>query len=232
MLNASQLIVKIVAENSEIAFINLFRPRMSPPIQNEGGLSLAELDLIENALRLRSSISLPFWDCLLLRMSNSPADAPVLLKTAQRHNPQSVSSEKLSRRDVRQDVLDSKISKLGAGTVLAVSSRIECHNGKVMHLPLLDFHCGASSKNDLLVRSLVQNLNLHGYIAHSGRSYHFYGSHLVDDQNLMMILARALLFAPIIDRAWIAHQLIEGACGLRISPGKEYSHGPIVIDQT
>jgi hypothetical protein len=45
------------------------------------------------------------------------------------------------------------------------------------------------------------------------------------------MLARALLLAPIIDRAWVAHQLIERACGLRISPGKTYAQPPIVIDQ-
>jgi hypothetical protein len=48
---------------------------------------------------------------------------------------------------------------------------------------------------------------------------------------LLTMLAKALLFAPIIDRAWVAHQMIERACGLRISPGKTYSQGPIVVDE-
>jgi hypothetical protein len=85
--------------------------------------------------------------------------------------------------------------------------------------------------NDQRVKAVARSLGLHGYIAHSGKSYHFYGSDLMEGDHLMRMLAKALLFAPIVDRAWVAHQLVEKACGLRISPGKTYTQSPVVIDQ-
>ena len=97
---------------------------------------------------------------------------------------------------------------------------------KVMHLPMLDFHCRASSDNDALVVAVLKELGLQGYVAKSGRSYHYYGRRLMSEQDLITMLGRALLYSPIIDRAWIAHQLLERSCGLRISPGKDYKNCP------
>ena len=182
-------------------------------------------------LHLRSSTSLPFWEGLLQLVSNSSVETPTLLQKVRRHNSQTPTLEKLSRRYVRNDVLIEKIKELKTGEVLAISSRVECIRPiQFMHLPMLDFHCKTSSSNDRLVRAVVLSLNLHGYIAHSGQSYHFYGSKLVDTQNLQAILSNALLVSPIVDRAWLAHQMIEGACGLRISPGKSYSACPTIVD--
>jgi hypothetical protein len=95
-----------------------------------------------------------------------------------------------------------------------------------VHLPMLDFHCAESPESDPLVRAVLRELRLNGYIAKSGRSYHFYAADLVDEPTLINILGRSLLFSPIVDRAWIAHQELERACGLRISPGKHYQQCP------
>jgi hypothetical protein len=45
----------------------------------------------------------------------------------------------------------------------------------------------------------------------------YYGDAMLDDRGLTRFLARCLLFAPVIDRAWVGHQLLESACALRIS---------------
>lgn len=42
-------------------------------------------------------------------------------------------------------------------------------------------------------------------------------------------LGTALLLAPIVDRAYIAHQLIEGRCALRLTPGGGKSQVPTVV---
>jgi hypothetical protein len=115
--------------------------------------------------------------------------------------------------------------------MLAASSRVECAGKEDMHIPMLDFHCDVSAANDRRVRFITIALGLHGYIVHSGRSYHVYGSKLIATEELVTLLSSALLFSPIIDRAWIAHQIIERACGLRISPGKTYPHPPLVVDE-
>jgi hypothetical protein len=141
------------------------------------------------------------------------------------------SIQRLPRESVRADVLDTLMSDLTPGEVLAISSLTECGDKRILHVPMLDFHCQISSMNDIRVKTIAQNLDLHGYIVHSGQSYHFYGSNLLDTDHLIKLLAKALLFAPFVDRAWVAHQLIERACGLRISPGKSYLRSPVVVDQ-
>jgi hypothetical protein len=227
----ANLIIQLVEQHIDIEAINLFRPKLSPPIQDNPALSENERQLVIDALGLRGDTAFPFWDCLLQIIANSSSEAAQLLVLAQRHNPQSHSMQTLPREHVKSHVFEALMSNLAEGEMLAVSSRTECSGGKVMHVPMLDFHCKISSINDRRVKTIAQRLDLHGYIVHSGQSYHFYGCDLLDSDSLMAMLAQALLFTPFVDRAWVAHQLIEKACGLRISPGKTYLRPPIVVDQ-
>lgn len=224
-------VLKIVERNSEITAIHVFVPALSPPIQEDSRLTTSERRLIQAALGLRERTKLPFWDCLLQEISNSDADTPNLLSRAMHHNSQLNTIERLERTQLSEGKLRSRIAAVSPPQMLALSSRVDCIDGVERHIPLIDFHCGVSVGNDGLVRKVVKSLGLRGYLAHSGQSYHFLGGHIVDQPAMIGILAGALLFAPIVDRAWIAHQILEGACGLRISPGKAYAECPLVFDE-
>jgi hypothetical protein len=52
---------------------------------------------------------------------------------------------------------------------------------------------------------------------------------MYDYHELIDFLARALMYSPIIDRAYIAHQLLEKRCSLRISGKENKSSLPKVI---
>ena len=52
---------------------------------------------------------------------------------------------------------------------------------------------------------------------------HFIGTKLIADSELTTFLGKLLMYNPIIDKSWIAHQLIEKYCALRIS----YKNGVI-----
>jgi hypothetical protein len=227
----TQLLVQLVEQHTDISAIRLFRPRLSPPIQEAPGLSAAESQLVGEALDLRSATGFPFWDCLLQRIAIKAVQADTLLHMAQRHNSQSPSIEAIQRNDVTISTFESVMGRLEPGQMLAASSRVERAGKEDMHIPMLDFHCSVSAENDQRVRFIAIALGLHGYIVHSGQSYHFYGSGLIATEELVTLLSSALLFSPIIDRAWIAHQIIERACGLRISSGKTYPHPPLVVDE-
>ena len=226
---APELIVDILRRQPSISAIHIFYPTLSAPIQQMPGLTADELDIISQSLELRSQTDFPFWDCLFQVAAQSVAHMPNLLRTAKRHNAQSATLDRVARSDVLSAALDLKIQKLEAGEVLAISSKVECA-GNLLHLPMLDFHCKRTLANDARVKQILSLLDLKGYILSSGQSYHFYGIELVDTDTLITMLARALLFVPMIDRAWIAHQLIERACGLRISSGKSYIMPPTVVD--
>lgn len=224
-------VLKIVDRNPEIMAIHLFTPAMSLPIQADSRLTTSEQDLVQAALDLRQNTKLPFWDCLLQKISNSDVDTPTLFSRAIHHNSQRETIERVERAQLSEERLRSGIAAVPPTQMLALSSRVSCIGDVERHIPLIDFHCNVSAANDKRVREVVKSLGLRGYIAHSGQSYHFLGVHVVDHTAMLTILARALLFAPIVDRAWIAHQILEEACGLRLSPGKTYTECPIVIDE-
>jgi len=228
-LEAPRFVALLVKRFPNIKAITLFRPPSSLPIQEDPAIDGSERALIERALAIRSDLALPFWDSLLLYVSTHSAKSQHLLKRATLHNPQHLDALQIHRDDCTESRLLKIIEALPSGRMLAISSRMQTKQNVSLHLPMLDFHCPISPENDALVKSVMTEIGLEGYIARSGRSYHFYGNTLVDEESLITILGKALLFSPIVDRAWIAHQLLERACGLRISPGKDYQNCPVIV---
>jgi hypothetical protein len=113
---------------------------------------------------------------------------------------------------------------------LELTSEVICDSGATEHIPLLDFHCPISSSNRNLVAEVAKRLLPGGaIILESGDSYHVYGRKTVSSAALTCLLAKSLLFSPIVDRAYIAHQLIEGRCALRISAGGQKRLVPTVV---
>jgi hypothetical protein len=96
---------------------------------------------------------------------------------------------------------------------------------------MLDFSQAAAARALQLVKGVVETIGLTGYILESGRSYHFYGEQLLDDSQWLRFLAESLLFGPVVDRRWVAHQLIESASALRISAGPNGAPIPRVVDR-
>jgi hypothetical protein len=95
---------------------------------------------------------------------------------------------------------------------------------------MLDFRIRPSIENEQLAIDILHRLKRGGTLLNSGNSYHFYGNRLLrGDQELVKFLGRASLFSPFVDQRWIAHQLIEGACALRVSPGKSFKSPPKVV---
>lgn len=189
----------------------------------EGALNL----VLERAAQLRESSTLPFWDAVNVSCFDQGRVVKPLLEEALFHNHNGESWEipikSLSTNWIRQ------VTSRSADRMVAVSSKIEIESGKHLHTPMLDFHCPASDQNLQLVLAALESLKVgKGMVVASGKSYHFYGGSLISRDDLGRFLARALLLAPIIDRAWIAHQLYEGACALRVSPRPE-SGEPKVI---
>jgi hypothetical protein len=111
---------------------------------------------------------------------------------------------------------------LEVGEILAISSRMLSVSGEEAHLPMLDFRVAISEENEELVCEQLRAMKLQGWLLESGRSYHFLGRSVLDGRAcLSKFLGQALLFAPLVDGRWVAHQLIEGACALRISSGND-----------
>ena len=57
----------------------------------------------------------------------------------------------------------------------------------------------------------------HGFLLNSGKSYHFIGTSMVAESALYGLMGRLIMFNPIVDKSWVAHQLVEGYCALRVT---------------
>ena len=199
--DAPRFIEFLIQGKPEIRAVKLFQAPISKPIQGEPWISDRDQALISEGLALRESLKLPFWDSLFLHPSNHAVEAEALLKRATVHNLQDLKSCAVPRINCTETYLRSLVDTLAPGHILAMSSKVVLNDERVRHIPMLDFHCPASTANDALVKGIITQLGVHGYVSRSGRSYHFYGCGLVDESTLISFLATSLLFSPIVDRA-------------------------------
>lgn len=221
---------ELVRSMPAIAAVRVFKYQPPPAAQLRIERSEVENFLFEKALELRRELQLPFWDSLLLSCFSCTEVPQSILDAAQLHI-----SHRSSETEVeRGSVLDGTLYKLAADrerdSSLALVSEVRTINGKNEHIPLLDFHIPHSEVNQKIVTSILHRLLPSGFILlRSGRSYHAWGTKTITLDDYPTFLARAMLYSPIIDRAYLAHQLIESRSALRISEGYPEKPIPSVI---
>lgn len=220
-MNTLDVLATIGEKNKEIEnfSFHLFPPqRLVQEKVLEWGIT--EQNHFDMAMKVRSEINLPFWDAIMVTAFNNPNYSQRILKAALHHNhPQSVFFIKLKEI---QSLLHNCNEKI------AVCSSVLMKNKHIKHIPMLDFHIPISDTNLKIVIDVCKFLNLGaGYILNSGESYHFISLSVVSWNKLYSILSRALRFCPILDGAWISHQLEEKSCSLRID--KKNGVEPIVV---
>jgi hypothetical protein len=193
-----------------------FIARPPPPIQESVPPDEARNKLISDALTLRADLGIPFIDAVMLTMLSSGPDS-VLLEALGRHF-----AYLPSIRTVETDPLlplRDIVSSAPPDSMAVVTSAVDLRDGITKHIPMLDFRFAATNKNEQLVTATLRALGvLPGYLLSSGNSFHYYGARLLSADQLRAFLARALIYGPVVDKAWASHQLIEGYCALRISP--------------
>lgn len=224
-----ELVVTLLQRNQGVAAISLFCPPPVPTLQQRIGTSILAQGVIDAATDLRHRTHLPFWDAVNVSSFGRAEVAVELLREALFHNRHESPRRRVPVPGLTASSLAGLCRASGDG-VTVLSSEIEMDDGSRRHLPMLDFHSPASEANLSLVSAAARALHSSGFILKSGKSYHFYGASLLNCEQNTDHLARALLLAPIVDRAWVAHQLLERACGLRISV-REERHIPVVVAQ-
>ena len=217
-LRTVELISELLRIHPEVQSLSLFEPEAVPLAQARLAGDDASNGIVHQGLGISEAYDAPFWDAVLLSCFGRGRAALPVLREAQFHNSG-------PRRELRVDAVSWQapqwtqlLSEVAPGRMLVFRSRVLVHGGESRHIPMLDFHCPATPENEELAALVAGLLDVGGgFLLESGDSYHFYGNALLDDAGLVGFLGRSLLLAPIIDRAWIAHQLIEHACGLRVS---------------
>lgn len=214
----AEILTLLVSENKTISAIFAFSYRHPALLQQRLALTADENTIIAKATALRSSSGLPFWETLMLSCFDEPHDFTRLLQEATFHQSHADSLLRISRDEVLAGRLADLVTAQPAGHHLSFSSKIELGGAGTKQLPLLDFHCPESVENDRLVTEVCKQLYRDTTLVFSsGESYHALGLGPLDEHGFRNFLTRSLLFAPIVDARYVAHQLLEGACALRLS---------------
>lgn len=208
-------VVKEVLSNHVGSFsIEFSKYNSTPHFQERLQIDKSIEELLKEGLQIRGKYNLPFWDSLLLASFNRNNMPDQLFQEVLFHkkNFDIVCFESNNWNDINAYLSENSNQNI------AISSKIiEKKTKEHKHLQLFDFHIPFSNSNTSIVKSIIKSLGLQGYILNSGKSYHFYGKTLIEENDFHLLLAKALLFSPIIDKAWIAHQIIETCCHLRVT---------------
>lgn len=214
----AEILTLLVSENQTISAIFAFAYRHPTLLQQRLALTSDENAIIAKATALRNSSRLPFWEALMLSCFGESRDFKRLLQEATFHQSHAHSLLRISRDEVLAGRLVELMDGQPAGRHLSFSSKIELSGEETKQLPLLDFHCPESVENDRLVSEVCKQLYRDTTLVFSsGESYHALGLDPLDENGFRDFLTRSLLFAPIVDARYVAHQLLEGACALRLS---------------
>ncbi|WP_344161597.1 hypothetical protein [Kribbella yunnanensis] len=182
-------------------------------------------ELLDHTMRLREELSAPFWDSLMLACERSSGGLPAEVATAATfHQDPAVSDD--DRHVVNSALpawLRGKVEKaVDDERILAVSSRVLLTDGESAHIPMLDFAARVQNEgSEASILAVCSTLPFDAKVLMSGRSFHYYGKALLSGREHQEFLGRSLLFAPIVDHRWIAHQLMMGYTALRISAGRD-----------
>ena len=221
-MNTLEVLKKILTDNCNIVAYKLHTFPRKSLLQEIIKLEDEEVAIVEGALNIREKYRLPFWDSIMLFSFDNERYSRKILHQALHHN------KRIDYYDVSRTEFLSDKYPFSAEERLAINSKIVLEHGKIEHIPMLDFHIPVSECNLRIVKDVLFELNVvSGYLLNSGESYHFIGDYRINEESLLDFLANALFFAPIIDRAWIGHQILERSCSLRID--KKHGVYPEVI---
>lgn len=218
-------IEELVATTPTVAEVTFARvPARAPLLQERQAIVGEAAEIVDRALALREQTALPFWDSVILSSFGAAESVRTLLGSALHHHSQRESLFRLKRTECTATAIRTLAAEVPNGETLALLSCVGLSPEGRAHLPMLDFHLPYEPRNDQIALDAIDALAPGpGYLIRSGKSYHFLGTRPLDSDANAAFLYRALLIGPIVDRSWIAHQLLEGRSALRVSqrPGKD-----------
>jgi hypothetical protein len=136
----------------------------------------------------------------------------------------------IPRSEASAEKLCNMAQSLGETGLLGVCSRVRLAGGKSAHIPMMDFICSISVTNRNLIVQLIDNVRHgQGCLLESGRSYHYYGFKLLNENEWRVFLGKCLLMSGFADDRYIGHQLVDGYCVLRLSSRKANTCLPAVV---
>ena len=221
-MESFEVIELIGRKNKEIDSFYFFPLQRQWLLQDRIVLEEKDIVHIEKALMIREDLKLPFWDCVMLSTFDNPVFSEKILDAALCHRDCTNLIEIKNDDTLRQHLLQLREQEY------AWNSLVKLRNGESKHILMMDFHIPVSDNNLIVVKTVLKKLGLtECLVLNSGESYHAVSTIYVNEENMMHILQKTLFFSPIIDRLWVAHQMLNKSCSLRI--GKKHGLIPEVV---
>ncbi len=122
---------------------------------------------------------------------------------------------KLRKGEVTAENINRIINSLKEDVVLGVLSRVRAGRNRA-HIPMMDFDERKCEGRWDIIESFLRGIDQEGIILHSGRAYHFYGVHLLQERDWLNFLGKCIL-SDLVDDRYVGHRLLDGCGILRIS---------------
>ena len=205
---------------------------VDPPLVQERIPGIENSAIFKQGAKMRQETLLPFWDSALALALQGSIDAHQIIDAALFHNTQPVVSHTIKAGNA-ENHLNNLLSDEWSESTLALSSGVTLSDGSRRHIPMLDFHIPANDVTYGTVVKCLKSLAVGKFaIVDSGKSFHAYGMSLLDASGLRDFLSRALLLSPIVDTRYIAHQLRDNQCKLRVAATPRKPNEPRVLGIT
>ncbi len=226
-MDAGGALAQLIAAHSEIGTVFFGEPQANPPLLYRPEFTAEDRQFIERAIERQADQKLTGWECCLVASEDIPEG---VLRGVGYHQEISQSRFSVPAAGLSAEKIGEIAGRERPGRMLSICSQVLLRDGQTKHIPMMDFRCPKTKETLALVLKIVKLFGVgSGCVVETDKSFHFYGWQLLSESGLEQFLGRALLFSPIVDRAWIAHQLIDKCCALRISARGQGGKLPKVV---
>lgn len=157
--------------------------------------------------------------------------------SASQVDPKSCDTLSVNGKDLCKGWLEATLDSLKPSEELALHSDVQVGRQR-LHIPMVDFRSRSRAPEieRQILSFLSEDLPTELYIFDSGRSFHGYGSNLLQPDQWASFMGLLLLLNPrdemgCIDSRWVGHRLVDGYATLRWSCNTDdYQYLPRLVD--
>lgn len=161
----------------------------------------------------------------VINVAEMKTEPDLKMKMTRHYPPQAVS--KLHAHKIKFSKEPYFGLHLAEGEIINLHSHVLTSTGE-LHIPMMDLDCTISEENLQMVGEYARILGREGVVLQSGRSYHYYGFHLLSRAEWIDFMASSML-AKVCDIRYMAHKLKDGFITLRLTAGGIRNAEPKVV---
>ena len=216
----------LILAHEEVRLARIRSYQAPPSLQERLPMTESVQALVDVAMDRRTRAEVSFWQAMMLTILDSGVVHDAVLDAALYHQGAGVSDE-LARNDLERGELE--VRSCGRNGIVSLDSLVVLKE-ECLHLAFMDFRVSPSDANTKIVNAVCRRLMPDGFVSLiATRSYHACGVVLQRPNERIEFLARSLLFSPIVDDRYVAHQLMQPSSSLRVSAPTENGSSPRVV---